>query len=279
MMQFPLDSLLDKQVCYSFWLHIFHPDGLACPHGHPLPPNQAPHDRHRAPILDYRCRTCGSVFNLFTNTLFSKTRYRCSTIVLILRGIAQGIPTKHLAAELDSDRGHLLSRRHDIQAVVARRLSPLSRLPDDVTEADELYQNAGEKGHKHTHVADPPRRRANKAGGHGTWENDRPPIAGVVGRSSSQLRLHVCHSSDRATLQPFVERHTRDDDGDGIREVHINTIEGIWTGVRNFLRPFRGVSKWFLDQYSAIFEWAHNLKRVTADFLRAMMIPFTSEPT
>jgi hypothetical protein len=26
-------------------------------------------------------------------------------------------------------------------------------------------------------------------------------------------------------------------------------------------------------------EWAHNLKRVTADFLRAMMIPFTSEPT
>jgi hypothetical protein len=28
-----------------------------------------------------------------------------------------------------------------------------------------------------------------------------------------------------------------------------------------------------------IFEWAHNLKRVTADFLRAMMIPFTSEPT
>jgi len=34
-----------------------------------------------------------------------------------------------------------------------------------------------------------------------------------------------------------------------------------------------------LDQYSAIFEWAHNLKQVTVDFVRAMMIPFTSEPT
>jgi len=193
---------------------------------------------------------------------------------------------------------------------------PLGRLSDAVTEADELYQNAGAKGHKHTDPADPPRRRANKARGHGTWESDRPPIAGVIGRSSGHIRLQVCDHSDRATLQPFVEAHTlddatvntdewsaysrlsetgrchqtvchtpghrewaRDDDGDGIHEVHINTIEGIWTGLRNFLRPFRGVSKCFLDQYSAIFEWAHNLKRVTVDFVRAMMIPFTSEPT
>jgi len=193
---------------------------------------------------------------------------------------------------------------------------PLGRLSDAVTEADELYQNAGEKGHHHPDPADPPRRRANKARGHGTWETERPPIAGVVGRNSGQIRLQVCHRSDRATLQPFVEAHTRDDatvntdewsaygqvaqtgrlhqtvchtpghrewarddDGDGIREVHTNTIEGIWTGLRNFLRPFRGVSKCFLDQYSAIFEWAHNLKRVTVDFVRAMMIPFTSEPT
>ena len=124
MMQFPLNTLLDEQACYDFLLHVLHPGGLACPHGHRLPPEQAPHDRHRAPIMDYRCRMCGAVFNLFTNTLFSKTRYRCSTLVLILRGIAQGTPTKHLAAELDIDRGHLLSRRHAIQAVLARRLSP-----------------------------------------------------------------------------------------------------------------------------------------------------------
>ena len=124
MMQFPLDTLLDEQACYDFLLQVLHPDGLACPHGHPLAPNQAAHDRHRAPIMDYRCRCCGAVFNLFTNTLWSKTRYRCSTIVLILRGIAQGTPTKHLAAELGIDRGHLLDRRHDIQAVVTGRLSP-----------------------------------------------------------------------------------------------------------------------------------------------------------
>jgi transposase-like protein len=124
MMQFPLNTLLDEQACYDFLLQVLHPTGLACPLGHLLPPEQAPHDRHRAPIIDYRCRTCGAVFNLLTNSLFSKTRYRCSTIVLLLRGIAQATPTKHLADELGIDRGHLLSRRHAIQAVLARRLSP-----------------------------------------------------------------------------------------------------------------------------------------------------------
>ena len=125
MLHFPLDDVLDEQACYDFLMRILHPDGLRCPHGHPLPTDQAAHDRHRAPILDYRCRTCGAVFNLFTDTIWTKTHYRCSTIVQILRGIAQGVPTKHLAAELGIDRGQLLDRRHRIQALVAQQLSPL----------------------------------------------------------------------------------------------------------------------------------------------------------
>ncbi len=73
--------------------------------------------------------------------------------------------------------------------------------------------------------------------------------------------------------------HARDDNGDGVREVHDNTMEGVWTGIRHCLRPFRGISKWYLSQYIAIFEWTYNLKRVTAPCLRAMMVPCTSEPT
>jgi transposase-like protein len=75
-----------------------------------------------------------------------------------------------------------------------------------------------------------------------------------------------------------VREWARDDDGDGIREVHINTMEGLWTGARNFLRPFRGVSKWCLAQYIAVFEWAHNLKQATREFLRMMLVPFTPQP-
>ena len=65
--------------------------------------------------------------------------------------------------------------------------------------------------------------------------------------------------------------YARDDDADGIREVHCNTMEGIWTGLRNFLRPFRGVSKWFLAGYVAIFQWAHNVKVVTIQFLQSLL--------
>jgi transposase-like protein len=60
----------------------------------------------------------------------------------------------------------------------------------------------------------------------------------------------------------------KDLDGDGVREVHVNSIEGFWTGLRNFLRPFRGVNKVYLQQYVRMHEWAHNLKTVTTTFLR-----------
>jgi transposase len=63
----------------------------------------------------------------------------------------------------------------------------------------------------------------------------------------------------------------RDDDGDGVREGHCNTLEGIWTGLRNFLRPLRGVNKVYLEQYVIIVEWAYNLKTVTDEFLRVLL--------
>jgi hypothetical protein len=41
-------------------------------------------------------------------------------------------------------------------------------------------------------------------------------------------------------IAELAEREwARDDNGDGVREVHCNTLEGL----RNFLRPFRGVNK------------------------------------
>ena len=43
----------------------------------------------------------------------------------------------------------------------------------------------------HRDPADPPRRRANRRRGHGTFANDRPPIAGVVGRDSGAFRSEV----------------------------------------------------------------------------------------
>ena len=124
MIEFPIRSLMDEQACYNYLLEVLHPEGLHCPQGHALPAEQAPHDKHRAPIVDYRCRICGTVFNIFTNTIWSKSRHSCATIVLILRGIAQGVPTAHLAKELGVDRAHLLQRRHEIQRLIEQRFPP-----------------------------------------------------------------------------------------------------------------------------------------------------------
>lgn len=74
----------------------------------------------------------------------------------------------------------------------------------------------------------------------------------------------VCHS-------PSAPEWARDDDGDGIREVHCNTAEGIWTGLRNFLRMFRGVSKWYLWGYVATFAAVHNAVWITPTWLSTVL--------
>lgn len=81
---------------------------------------------------------------------------------------------------------------------------------------------------------------------------------------ANDLRTHqtVCHSK---------KEWARDDDGDGIREVHTNTTEGLWTELRNYLRRFKGVSKHFLDLYIAMFEWMHNLKKISPSFIQALV--------
>ena len=134
-------------------------------------------------------------------------------------------------------------------------------------------------------------------------------MAGVVGRGSGEVRLEVLESAGGAELEEVIDgtclegttvntdewkgysrigrRHHRihrsvdhsgpkgtwalDLDGDGVREVHCNTQEGLWTGLRIFLSRFRGVSKWYLAQYVAVFRWGHNIKRVTDEFLLALL--------
>lgn len=62
----------------------------------------------------------------------------------------------------------------------------------------------------------------------------------------------------------------RDDDGDGIREVHCNGCEGAGAPLRTFLRVFRGVHKEYLAGYVATFETITNAKRITGEILRRM---------
>jgi len=41
--------------------------------------------------------------------------------------------------------------------------------------------------------------------GHGTWNNDRPPVVGTFGRETARARLEVCASNRIVDWQPHVE--------------------------------------------------------------------------
>lgn len=161
----------------------------------------------------------------------------------------------------------------------------------------------GKKGDEHFDPFDPPRGRANKQRGRGTYANDRPPVLGVIGRETGAIRLRVVQDTKSLTLCAFVEQFTqpdtlvytdeyqsynalkrvratvchgvhewaRDDDGDGWLEAHTNSNEGLWTGLRNFLRPFRGVHKRYLHGYVAIHEFRVNLKAISPAFISALV--------
>src|SRR3954449_10576020 len=68
----------------------------------------------------------------------------------------------------------------------------------------------GKKGIEPDDPDDPPRRRANKRRGHGTFANDRPPVVGVVSRGTGEVVLRVVERTDRETLTQFVTGATAD---------------------------------------------------------------------
>ena len=183
-MDFPIIDLMDEQACYDQLVAWLHPDGITCPRCH-RHDRMVVHRRGRAPILDFRCGHCRRVFNAFTGTALHGSKRRPRELVLILRGFAQGVPTAQLARELECDRAELLRLRHRLQDLAFRNRD-IMPLDDPVLEADRPSRMRGKKGMPHLDPEDPPRRRANKARGHGTWENDRPPVCGVVGREEGR---------------------------------------------------------------------------------------------
>jgi len=75
----------------------------------------------------------------------------------------------------------------------------------------------------------------------------------------------VCHSAGE---------FARDDDGDGINEVHVNTIEGVWSLIRSWLRPHRGISQEKLPIYLGFFEFIHNVRKRGKKLLPSLLSAF-----
>ena len=82
-----------------------------------------------------------------------------------------------------------------------------------------------------------------------------------------------------ATVSHAVREWARDDNGDGLREVHCNSCEGAGAALRTYLRTFRGVHKQYLHLYVATYEAMINAKRVTPELIRRMCLDDLSAHT
>jgi transposase-like protein len=299
MIDFPISDVLDVGSCMTWLSRHLHPDGLVCPHCGSADRRLFRHQKH---FPAYRCRDCDGYYTLLTGTVFERTRQSPVTLVLLLRGVTKGESTARLARELGLSRKQMHTLRHRLQANL-NETAPTQLMTGTTFEADELYQNAGEKSIPHRDPTDPPRRRANKARGRGTYATDRPPIIHVVSRESGEHRFWVCEHANKRTCHQLIDESipvgstvlstdesnsysgchpmhgtvchsagewARDDDDDGKREVHCNTCEGAGSSLRTYLRVFRGVHKAYLQLYVATYEALVNTKQITATLVRRM---------
>lgn len=72
----------------------------------------------------------------------------------------------------------------------------------------------------------------------------------------------VCHSRGE---------YARDDDGDGLYEVHVNTRAGFWSLLRSWLRPHRGISQAHLPLSLGFFAFVHHMRRRGKALLGALL--------
>lgn len=141
MIDFPITDMLEDAACVAWLEQYLHPTGLVCPRCHGTERRLF---RRHAFFPTYRCRACQRTYTLLTDTVFEKTRQPPARIVLLLRGIAKGESTARLSRELEIGRKRLGELRQQIQTNLYDTL-PGEVMTGTAFEADELYQNAGEK--------------------------------------------------------------------------------------------------------------------------------------
>jgi transposase len=175
-------------------------------------------------------------------------------------------------------------------------------------ECDEAYVVAGHKGPPEVVKSkERPgrRRRLQGKAGRGTLEKESPPVFGMMQRGG-QVVINLIANVKQKTIEPLIKdtimpgtriftdeysiyarlhvwgyehksvnhgrgEFARDDDGDGLCEVHVNTMEGFWSLLRSWLHPHRGISQEKLPLYLGFFEFVHNVRKRGKALLPALI--------
>ena len=117
MLEFPLYYDPEPQECYNYLLHLLHSNKLKCPNRHSLHECYV-YKRSRNPILDYRCKTCGKCFNIFTGTILKGTQYNVKTVVLYIDGIISAKSIAQISRDIGVGRKGLTANKSKFQILV-----------------------------------------------------------------------------------------------------------------------------------------------------------------
>ena len=144
------------------------------------------------------------------------------------------------------------------------------------------------------------------------WPKEKPPTLGMI-RRGGEVVIRMLEDVKRVTIGPLIERpiakgtlvytdeydiysrlvewgydhetvchaageYARDDDGDGFREVHLNTMEGFRSLLRSWLRPHRGIPQEGLPLYLGFFEFVHNVRARENGLLGALIGQLLAPP-
>lgn len=134
-MKLPTLDVHDEGACYEALVNLLHPQGLACP-GCGRYEGWYIHRRYRAPVLDYRCPDCRSIFNAWTGTILSKTHLPPS----VLWQLVVAVVKRQSLAEVVRATG----RPRSSMAIWQRRLRRFVREPMSTSDSGRRRLASGE---------------------------------------------------------------------------------------------------------------------------------------
>jgi transposase-like protein len=306
-----ITHLLDPEKCFTEIRRLRWPQEVTCPRCGSTAIQKNGHDVREPARQHYRCEACQRYFDDLTATPLEGHHQPVQVWLMCLYFIGLNLSNRQIAAELDVHEDVAQEMCTHLRRGLCVHLPtvPLT----DLVEIDEVYLIAGHKGQPAAvrEAGRPGRRRgAHCARGRGTMAKDKPPVLGLIQRDGG-LRLALLSDVRQETIRPIItgavaagatiytdeyaiydrlvewgyghatvcharHEYARDDDGDGRNEVHVNTMEGVWSLLRPWLRPHRGVSQEYLPLYLAVFEWLHNFRQrgtaVLCGLLNALLV-------
>jgi transposase-like protein len=115
-MIFPITEVLDDAESSRWVAHYFHPQGFRCPYCKTGIEQARVFRRSKRGFVDYRCKYCDRVYNLYPGTVLAGWGVSARQAVLLVRGVGKGESSATRAEELGGCRSTVHTLRQKGQA-------------------------------------------------------------------------------------------------------------------------------------------------------------------